>query len=755
MLAQKTIPATPPEQIYRVTGMDCTSCAQTVETGVRQLAGVDQCTINFTTEKLRVSGAISPELVIERVRALGYDATPLEEATQRAVAPASSPNFLHYLWQRRETQLALLGALLILPGVFLEELGGLHHPLIDLLSLGAMLSAGLPIARSALQSLRFNREININVLMTVAAIGAVFIGAYTEAGMVMVLFALGEALEGYTAGRARNAIRSLMEVVPNQAVRLDRQGDQLREVTVDIHDLAVGDHILVRPGERIPMDGHVAAGLSSVNQAPITGESRLVEKLPGSEVLASSINGEGALEIEVTRLAEDNTISRMIQLVEEAQEKRAPTQRFVDRFARVYTPLVMVMAVLVVTVPPLFFGQPLLNPDADTFGWLYRGLALLVVACPCALVISTPVTIISAISNAARNGILFKGGVFIEALAQVRAIAFDKTGTLTQGAPSVTGIRAAACSSPGATDDVLGCEGCADLLALASAVERRSEHPLARAIVDASQQMGVAERYPPAQEVTALLGRGVTGRVGDRTITVGSHTFFDANVPHPSPVCALAAEDAARGQTPLMVSEDNSYLGTITVADTVRQSSREALSMLRRSGIDPVVMLTGDNQATAQAVAAQVGVTAVMAELLPAQKVAAVESLQAAHGPVAMVGDGINDTPALATAAVGIAIGAAHGGANQAMETADVTLMSDDLRRLPFAIKLSRAATQTIWLNVFLSIAIKAIFLVLVLLGLGTMWMAVLADMGVSILVTLNGMRLLSWSAEDAGISHT
>jgi Zn2+/Cd2+-exporting ATPase len=381
-------------------------------------------------------------------------------------------------------------------------------------------------------------------------------------------------------------------------------------------------------------------------------------------------------------------------------------------------------------------------------------LALLVVACPCALVISTPVTIISAISNAARNGILFKGGAFIEALAQVRAIAIDKTGTLTQGTPSVIGIRAVGCTSPdtnnvGTNNSIPGCASCADLLALASAVERRSEHPLARAIVEASQQIGVADRYPPAEEVTALLGRGVTGHIGDRTITVGSHTFFDAHVPHSAPACNLAAEDAARGQTPLMVSEDNRYLGTITVADTVRQSSRQAVSMLLRSGIRPIVMLTGDNQATTKAVAAQIGVTSVKAELLPAEKVSAVEELQAAHGPIAMIGDGINDAPALATAAVGIAIGAAHGGANQAMETADVTLMSDDLRRLPFAINLSRAATHTIWINVILSIGIKMLFFVLVLLGLGTMWMAVLADMGLSVLVTLNGMRLLSWSAEE------
>jgi Zn2+/Cd2+-exporting ATPase len=475
----------------------------------------------------------------------------------------------------------------------------------------------------------------------------------------------------------------------------------------------------------------------------------LIEKEAGSDVLASSINGEGALEIEVTKLAEDNTISRLIAMVEEAQEKRAPSQRFVDRFARVYTPLVMVLAILVAVIPPIFFDQPFLNPDGETFGWLYRGLALLVVACPCALVISTPVTIISAISNAARNGVLFKGGVFVEALGGVNAIAFDKTGTLTMGRPAVLSIRAADCTQsliPSPQSPVpASCEPCADLLALANAVERRSEHPLARAIMDASQQQGVADRYAPAANVTALTGRGVVGHVAGREITIGSHAYLENLLTHSSIDCQQANAEAALGYTPLMVGGDGDYLGTITVADKVRESSRAAVDELRSSGLRVVVMLTGDNKSTAAAIAEQVGVTDVRAELMPGQKVAAVQELQATYGPIAMIGDGINDAPALATADVGIAIGGALGGTNQAMETADVTLMSDDLRRLPFALNLSRTARRTIWINVILSIGIKVIFFVLVLMGLGTMWMAVLADMGTSLLVTLNGMRLLRW----------
>ena len=732
-----------PEYVFRVRGMDCTSCAQTVETGVRQLPGVDVCSLNFTTEKLRIRGDVPPETVIERIEALGYGAAILDRG-QPAAQEETPSNFFGFMWQRMETRLALLGALLILPGLIFTEFGGVEHPVIDLLSVLAMVSAGWPIARSAVQSLRLSREININFLMTVAAVGAVIIGAYTEAGMVMVLFAVGEALEGYTAGRARNAIRSLMEVAPNTATRIRSQDGSSAEETVNIYDLAVGDVILVRPGERIPMDGRVVAGHSSVNQAPITGESRLIEKEAGHDVLASSVNGEGALEVEVTKLAEDNTISRLIALVEEAQEKRAPTQRFVDRFARVYTPVVMVIAVLVAAIPPIFFGQPFFNPDPETFGWLYRGLALLVVACPCALVISTPVTIISAISNAARNGVLFKGGVFVESLARVKAIAFDKTGTLTAGKPSVVAIRSVDCQSK----DGESCPSCTDLLALAGAVERRSEHPLARAIWDASLREGVAERYTPAAEVTALTGRGVSGEVDGRRVVVGSHSYFEDRFAHPAMDCQRAADEAALGYTPLMVGRDDAYLGTITVADTVRQSSRAAVARLRGQGVT-VAMLTGDHPATAQAIAAQVGVDDVRAGLLPEQKVDAVLDLQRKYGPIAMIGDGINDAPALAVADVGIAIGGAYGGTSQAMETADVTLMSDDLRRLPFALSLSRAARNTIWVNVFVSIAIKLIFFVLVLLGVGTMWMAVLADMGTSLLVTLNGMRLIRFTIDD------
>ncbi len=751
----------PAAQTFRITGMDCADCARSIERGVQRLAGVDEAMLNFSLGTLKVSGEIAAAAIVARVRELGYDV-----ADEAATGPGGQPEsgamprglrgFLHYLLARRDTTLALIGALLIAPGLIFNEflpMLGLEHPLFDVMAVGAWLTAGFPIARSAWRSLRINREININVLMTIAAAGAVAIGAYTEAGLVIVLFAIGEALEGYTAAQARDSIRSLMQLAPAAATvlapcldcreHLGQDGYSggpcpfcgLEEKRVPVSSLQVTDRIIVKPGERIPMDGRVLAGQSGVNQAPITGESLPVDKIAGAEVFAGSINGEGVLEIAVTRLAADNTIARMIRLVEEAQAQRAPAQRFVDRFAALYTPAVVALAALVAAIPPLFFAQPFwATPDHQ--GWLYRALALLVVACPCALVISTPVSLISAISNAARHGVLIKGGAYLEALSQIRAIAFDKTGTLTSGQPALVSVRAATCQEESAAS----CPQCDDLLALAAAVERRSEHPLARAIVAGWEQRGSAHRYPASEGVTALAGQGVRGRVNGRDVFIGSHSFFDNNLIH-NAHCRDIAAAAAAGQTAMLVSADDRYFGYLTVADAVRADSPAILAELRRLGVPRLVMLTGDDAAAAAGVAQQVGVSDVRANLLPQDKLAAVQALLAEHGAVAMVGDGINDAPALAAASVGIAMGAA--GAAQALETADIALMSDDLSKLPFALRLSRAAMRIIRQNVAFSIGVKAAFLLLVLAGLGSMWLAVFADMGASLLVTLNGMRLL------------
>jgi len=743
------------ELTLQIKGMDCAGCVNTIVEGVNQLSGVSKCELNFITQKLNVNGDVSEELVINRVQELGYEVEDLASEIEVDSSRTSFKSFFQYMWSQRETRLALIGALLILPGLIFGEILGWSNLFIDISSISALVIAGYPIAKSGWHAVRVNREININVLMTIASIGAVIIGAYTEAGMIMVLFAIGEALESFTVERARHSIRSLMELIPNNATVLQEVDGIQREAQVSVDQLRVGDLILVKPGERISMDGRIASGISHINQASITGESRLIEKKPGEQVFASSINGESVLTVQVTRLSADNTISRMIKMVEEAQEKRAPAQRFIDQFAKIYTPAVVVLAILVAVVPPLLFGQPFLNSDPETHGWLYKGLALLVISCPCALVISTPVSLISATSNAARKGIIIKGTRYLEILSHVKAFAFDKTGTLTIGKPAVVAVQSTDCKNSATSsgqlsgihdaDATLYCESCNDLLALANSVEQRSEHPLAQAVIAESSHRGVQNRYPPAEMVTALVGVGVTGDVTGHEVLLGSHRYFDAHIPHNEEYCAQANNYAESGYTPIFVGFDGEYLGTITVADTTRENSRAAVTRLRRAGINKMVLLTGDDDRIAQLVGDQVGLTDIRAGLLPQDKLAAVAELQSENGKVAMVGDGINDAPALAAADVGIAVGGVNGGIAQTMETADITLMSADLRNLPFIYNLSIKAMRIIYANIAFSLGIKLAFFSLVLLGYGTMWMAVLADVGITLLVTLNGMRLLRY----------
>ena len=752
-------------QTYRVTGMDCADCAKTIERGIAKFSGVTGCALNYTSATLKVTGPVARADVISRVTALGYgvrsnQTAPMAQQStwQQFLArlPATGPaGFLKFLLSRANTALAFLGLLLVLPGLVFHELLpalGYRGLWLDGTAIAALLVAGIPIARSAWRSLRISHEIGINMLMTIAAIGAVIIGAYTEAGLVMVLFSVGEALEGYTTERARESIQKLLQVAPGEATVLRACNDctehlaqdgytggpcplcGIEETRVFVDELRVGETIVVKPGERIAMDGRILTGLSAVNQAPITGESVPVDKEPGNNVFAGTINGEGVLEIQISQLAQDSMLNRIIRMVEDAQEHKAPAERFVDTFAKYYTPAVVVLAALVAAIPPLIFAQSFLGSQ----GWLYRALELLVVACPCALVISTPVSFISAISNAARNGVLIKGGAYLEALSTVKAIAFDKTGTLTEGAPAVIQIKSIDCTTPVTGD----CDNCATLVDMASAVERRSEHPLARAIVAAAETSSAGSRLPPALAITALPGQGITGQVAGQTVVIGSHAYFETVMPHGQAVCDALDLAATKGETPMLIGVDGRYMGYITVADTVRPASRAAIADLRASGIAATVMLTGDNAATAAVVAQQAGVTEVRAGLLPQDKVAAVKELLAKYGSVAMVGDGINDAPAIATATVGIAMGA---GSAQALETADVALMGNDLGKLAYAIHLARTAMRTIRGNILFAIGIKVAFLVLVLVGLGSMSLAVLADVGASLLVTLNGMRLLGY----------
>ncbi|MEF3273032.1 MAG: heavy metal translocating P-type ATPase [Chloroflexus sp.] len=721
-------------QQFTIEGMDCPDCARAIERGVARLEGVTACSLNFTTAQLHVTGNVDPAVVMARVRELGY------EITSASTTPTETPpTLLRFMLSRRETQRALIGLVLILPSIVLHDLLHWEALWIDTLALIALALVGPSVALNAWRTLRTNREISIDALVTIATIGAVIIGAYVEAGLVMVLYTIGEALEGYTASRARHAIQSLMELTPPTATLLTPEGERI----VPVAELQVGDRILIRPGERIPVDGTVVTGYSLVNQAPITGESRLIERSVGDSVFAGTINGEGSLELRVDRLAAESTITRMIRLVAEAQERRAPVQRFVDRFARIYTPLVVILAALVAIVPPLLFGQPFWNPDSQTFGWLYRGLALLVVACPCALVISTPVSLVSALSAAARHGVLIKGGAYLETLARVKIVAVDKTGTLTTGKPTVVSIRAVNCTTPEAP--IGHCAACDELLALAGAVERRSEHPLAHAIISAATTRGLT--LPAVEQVRALVGKGIQGIVNGSEVLIGSHRIFDQMLSHDEGHCLTAHHDSQLGRTPLMVGVDGQYWGTITVADTVRPESRSAIAALHQQGLQ-VVMLTGDELATAERIASELGVNEVRANLLPEDKAQVVRDLRRPDRAVAMVGDGINDAPALASADVGIAIGTDAGGTTQAMETADITLLGGDLRQLPFAIALSRATMRTIAFNIAFSVGIKLLFIALVMVGLSTMWMAVLADVGASLLVSLNGMRLLGFQEQ-------
>ncbi len=741
----------------RIEGMDCADCALKLEKGVQALDGVSACTVSFATTRMNLvydPAAVDVSQVAQRVRAMGYAV-----ASDEQQAGASRGGWISRLRSRPRDAMTLLSGLLMLLAAA-ASLASLPAALVTGLLAAAILCGGVFIFRKAWSSLRYNRELDINVLMTLAVVGAMIIGEWAEGAVVVFLFSLGEALEGYTMDRARNAIRSLVALAPAEATVLrpcldcaGHLGQPLpsggvydggpcpwcepHELAVPVEELAVGETVLARPGERIPMDGVVLAGQSAVNQAPITGESLPVDKAPGDEVFAGTINGSAALEIRVTRLAADNTLSRLIYMVEEAQAQKAPAQRWIDRFARVYTPAVVAVAAGIILLPPLLFGQPLLSTATET-GWLYRGLTMLVIACPCALVISTPVSIVSAISAAARRGVLIKGGAHLEALARVRVMAFDKTGTLTVGRPALMGAQCADHNGQNGED----CAACDDVLALAAAVERRSEHPLAAAVVQAAEERRLNGRYAAAVEVEALAGHGVRGLVNGQPVAVSSHRrVHELDLGHDDGFCAQVRQVEAAGQTTMLLHDQHGIRGFLAVSDQVRPGSAAAVASLKQAGIERVVMLTGDNAATARAIAAQIGIDDVRANLLPGDKVGAVEALLAEHGEVAMVGDGVNDAPALARATVGIAMGGA--GSDQALETADVALMGDDLAGLPFVVRLSHRARRIIIQNVAFSLGLKAVFMALALAGVATLWMAVFADVGASLLVILNGMRLL------------
>jgi Cd2+/Zn2+-exporting ATPase len=696
---------------FDIRGMCCAEEVTALERELSRLPGVVEVRCNLVTSTVTVRAdaqRVSAGQMVASVARAGMTATPVGRGR---VQPAA---------QRHHLVLTVVSGVFVGAGL-LGHWAGAPDAVEICAYLVAMVTGGWFIAPKALGAAR-RLSPDMNLLMTIAAIGAAFIGAWDEAASVVFLFSLAELIESFSLSRARHAIGALMKLAPDTA--LVRHGDEVHEHPVGA--VNVGDAILVKPGARVPLDGVVVSGESSVNQAPITGESMPVDKEAGAEVFAGSINGRGSLEVRVTRPASDSTVARIIHLVEEAQSRKAPAQRFVDVFARYYTPIVIGIAVVIAAAPPLVSGAP--------WGvWIYRALVMLVIACPCALVISTPVSIVSGLTAAARRGVLIKGGAYLEALGKLRVLALDKTGTITEGRPRVMEVL-----SLNATDP-------RELLRLAAALESHSEHPVAEAIVEHAREQGVAP--PPAERFQSLTGTGVEGLVDGHDYFAGNHRLVEEMA-----VCSPETEQRIeaierRAQTAVVVGHRphadcrGEVLGVIAVGDAVRAQAAATVRHLRRVGVRRIVMLTGDNRATAEAVAAQVGISEVAAELLPDQKVARVHDLMRNESNVGMVGDGVNDAPSLAAASVGIAMGAA--GTDAALEAADVALMGDDLDRLPEAIALGRRTRRTIQFNIAFAIALKVAFLGLAAVGLVTMWMAVAADMGASLLVIANGLRLL------------
>lgn len=693
------------KNVYRVQGFTCTNCAGTFEKNVKKLPGVKDAQVNFGASKITVYGNTTVE---DLERAGAFESLKVTPVKQRIIEKKKS------FWQ--ENWNVLLSAILLIAGYFLGKQYGEESVLSAVTYMVSILIGGYELFKKGIKNL-FRLQFDMNTLMTVAIIGAAAIGEWGEGATVVILFAISEVLERYSMEKARQSIRSLMDIAPKEA--LIRRGSE--EITVSVDDIQVGDVMIVKPGQKLAMDGIVIKGTSTINQAAITGESVPVTKTIDDEVFAGTLNEEGLLEVKVTKRVEDTTISKIIHLVEEAQAERAPSQAFVDRFAKYYTPAIMILALGIAVVPPLFIG-------ADWGDWIYRGLALLVVGCPCALVISTPVSIVTAIGNAAKNGVLIKGGIHLEEAGRLSAIAFDKTGTLTKGFPEITNFITFAKNEN-------------ELLSIAAVIEKGSGHPLASAIIRNAENEGADLSYD-VTEFQSITGKGVKAKVNGELYYIGNPKLF--NELHGS-INQESAEEIEKlqkqGKTVMVLGTDQQILALIAVADDVRESSRNVIQELHGIGIKKTIMLTGDNQATANAIGKQLNVAEVKAELLPQDKLDYIKQLRQDYGKVAMIGDGVNDAPALAASTVGIAMGGA--GTDTALETADIALMADDLSKLPYTIRLSRKTLAIIKQNITFSLGIKLVALALIVPGWLTLWLAIFADMGATLIVTLNSLRLL------------
>lgn len=716
---------------FAVGGMDCGSCAGKIEAALSRLPGVSQIRVNATTGSLnlQVESAVTDSATIERsVTELGYVVRPISAVVPTRVDTSGQASKAHTAddghghdhlagiadgkpwWQSPKGHLVIASALAVAVAFLLSfvslRLGSAGYIVATLIGI-------IPVARRALAAARAGVYFTIEMLMTIAAAGALLIGAAEEAAVVVLLFAIGELLEGVASQSARSSIRQLGDLIPSDVVVEDAAG---KTRVVATADLKIGDRIVVRPGDRVPADGTIAEGASDIDEAPVTGESVPKAKSIGGEVFAGSINKTAALKVTVSRPTADNTIARIIRTVEEAQEAKAPFERYIDRFARWYMPAIVGIALLVAVLPPLAMG-------ADWYTWVYRALALLLIGCPCALVIATPAAIASSLAAGARRGILMKGGAVIEAASKVKTIAFDKTGTLTEGRPVVTDIVAHQRSE-------------ADLLALATSLEQGSNHPIALAILNRATADNVT--VPKAIGVTAIPGEGMTGAVDGRTLFLGAPKHAVVRATLPGDLATRVAALQSEGKTVSVLVEDQTIVGLIAVRDEPRAGIEAAIAEIRALGITPL-MLTGDNALTAAAIAARLGLDH-RSEMMPDDKLRHIRE-EARNGGIAMVGDGINDAPALAAASVGIAMG---GGTGVALETADAALVGDRISGVPELIRLARRTMEVIKQNVMIALGLKAVFLITTILGITGLWIAVIADTGATVLVTLNALRLLA-----------
>ena len=690
----------------RIPEMDCSEEVRLIKGQLDKVDGVLEMSFLILNRELRLTldtTLTGREFIASRIRDLGM--TPeFSEKQEKSGEAAQTKIFLGT---------TVLSGVFILIAVVLMKVFKLDTAAIPLFFL-SMTVGGYFIGKRAFYSIRY-LNIDMNVLMTIAVIGAAILGEWGEAATVVFLFSLAQLLEHYSMDRSRNAVKELMELAPDDA--LIRRDGEIRKVATAL--VQVGETMIVKPGMRIPLDGSVISGSSFVNQSPVTGESMPVEKKEGDVIYAGTINEKGALEVQVTRRSGDSTIARISRMVEEAQAKKAPAQNFIDRFSRYYTPIVITIAFLVAVIPPLFYLQPWHN-------WIYRSLVLLMIACPCALVISTPISIVSGLTRAAKDGVLIKGGIHLENFANTEILALDKTGTITRGKPEVVEIIP------------LNHNNVSEILSISAAVENLSEHPIALAVVEKAKSRGIV--IPNAIGFKSVTGLGAEALVGGKIYFVGSHRFFEERKICSEEAHELVIRLESEGNTVIMAGDEERPIGIMVVRDTLREGVQSAIDSCLKEGVKKVVMLTGDNEETARAIAKKLGIS-YKAGLLPEDKVLAIDKMKKTGGKTAMVGDGINDAPALASADVGVAMGAA--GTDTALEVADIALMSDDLEKIPYTLRLSRRTLGIIKQNIIIALGLKIVFLVLGILGIATLWMAVFADMGASLIVIFNGLRLL------------